>query len=230
MVFIKKQNMILTLAKSAFKDKSLPRTLMDLAIKNYTEKNPLKGKVIDLGSKTDKVSYNDFAKKDRNCHITYTDLRPASENVEKIDLEKKFEIKNEVYDMVLCFNTLEHIYDYKNVASESHRILVPNGIFIGSTPFLIPYHPDPNDYFRYTSAAIRKFFSDTGFEEILIQPLGVGPFSTGLYYIIMHAPRILRPILLTTVLLLDKFLNLITNNRHTGESYAASYFFVFKKK
>ena len=218
------------LIKWTLKGKTLVRILTNDVIGRYTEKNPIKGKTIDLGSKSDNMSYNQFLKKEENCEITYTDLRPESDNVLKIDLEKRFPIDDESYDTVMCFNTLEHIYDFKNVISESHRIIKKGGKFIGTTPLMVAYHADPDDYFRYTHTALKRMFEEEGFELIKMEKLGYGPFSTGLYYVVMLAPRLIRPILLLGCISLDKILNFLTNNRHTGKAYTLFHFMVFEKK
>ena len=176
------------------------------------------------------MSYNRFIERTQNCKITYTDINPKSKDVKKLDIEKKFPIKEGTYDNIICFNTLEHIYNYKNAIEESARIIKKGGLFIGTTPFLIMYHADPNDYFRYTHTALKKIFSSAGFEKIKIRPLGIGIFSTGLYNFTMLSPRLIRPILVIGLVLLDKLLNLITRKRHTGKTYTLTYFFVFRKK
>ena len=215
--------------KQTLAGKSLPRILMNRAIELYTKKHPLKGKVIDLGSKSDKMSYNRYLQKEENCSITYTDFAPISKGVEKVDLEKPFPIEENSYDTVLCLNTLEHIYNGKNIVSESARILKKDGKFIGAIPFLVPFHPDPNDYFRYTHQAIEKMMIDAGFEKLEMKKLGVGPFSTGLYQLVMLMPKFLRPLCLLKLIAMDKILNFFTKNRHDGKKYTLMHFFVFKK-
>lgn len=217
------------LITETFHGKTLPRILMNQAVKKYTDRNPLQGKILDLGSKSGSMSYNRFINKFNDAEITYTDLHSASHSVKKIDLETKFDIKNDTYDAVLCFNTLEHIYNFKNVVVESRRVLKTGGIFIGSTPFLVSYHADPDDFFRYTHSAIEKIFAEEGFEKITMEKLGYGPFTAGLYNLAAMMPKFLRPLAVLKLIFLDKILNSMTKNRHTGEKYTLNYFFVFRK-
>ena len=221
--------MIKKLLGQTWNNATLARIAMNSAIFEYTKKNNVKGATIDLGSKSGDASHNRFMTKAKDCKITYTDLHPQSDKVKKLDLEKHFGIQDEVYDTVLCFNVLEHLYDYKNAVTESYRILKKGGVFIGATPFLVHYHPDPNDYFRYTDSAIEKIFTGAGFAKEEITPLGLGPITSGNYSVIMLMPRILRLPSLVIAIICDKFLNLITRNRHSGAKYPLMYFFVFKK-
>ncbi len=218
------------LITETLRGKTLPRILMNRAIRKHTAGNPLQGKIIDLGSKSGSMSYNRFINKSKDAEITYTDFHSQSHSVKKMDLEKEFDIESGVYDAVLCFNTLEHIYNFKNVVSESGRILKKDGIFMGSTPFLIPYHADPDDFFRYTHSAIEKMFLTEGFEKITIEKLGYGPFTAGLYNLAAMMPKFLRPLAILKLIFLDKVLNKFTKNRHNGEKYTLNYFFVFRKK
>jgi len=209
--------------------KTLPRILMNRAVKKYTDRNPLRGEILDLGSKSGSMSYNRFINKSSDAKITYTDLHSESRSVKKIDLERKFDIENDTYDAVLCFNTLEHIYNFKNVVMESKRVLKTGGVFIGSVPFLVPYHADPDDYFRYTHSGLEKMFTQEGFEKVAMEKLGYGPFTAGLYNLAAMMPKFLRPLAILKLIFLDKILNKLTKNRHTGEKYTLNYFFVFRR-
>ncbi|MFA6529131.1 MAG: methyltransferase domain-containing protein [Candidatus Gracilibacteria bacterium] len=219
--------MLKTLIIETFRGKTLPRILMNLAIKDYTAKNPVKGQTIDLGSKSNGMSYNRFLSKEADCKITYTDMEASAKDIVKLNLEEKFKTESGSYDSVMCFNTMEHIFNFKNIAEESYRILKKDGIFIGSTPFLICYHADPDDYFRYTHSALERIFKDAGFEKIKMQSLGIGHFSTGLYQVVMGIPKVIRPLGLMFVILMDKIFHLLS--KASKDQYALSYFFVFKK-
>jgi ubiquinone/menaquinone biosynthesis C-methylase UbiE len=48
------------------------------------------------------------------------------------DLEKKFPLEKEIFDLAVCFFTLEHIENLTNFFVETYRILRPEGkLFIG---------------------------------------------------------------------------------------------------
>lgn len=71
--------------------------------------------------------------------------------------------KTESINNILIFNVLEHVWNYYDVLREVYRILEPGGKLYGLVPFLINYHPDPEDYFRYTPSTINKLLTEIGF-------------------------------------------------------------------
>ena len=93
------------------------------------------------------------------------------------DFEKPFPLGDASFDSVLCINVMEHIYNYNNLVSESHRILKQGGTMYVSVPFFFNIHGSPNDYFRYTKAALERILSEHGFTQIQVTELGDGPCS-----------------------------------------------------
>ena len=132
------------------------------------------GKILDLGG-CKKSGYGNLIK-GRNL-IDVANISKQYGYDIKVDLEKKFPIKNNTYKAVLCINTLEHIYNYENVIKESYRVLEKGGKLILATPFMYRVHSCPNDYFRYTDDCLYKVLNDTGFRSITIFNIGNGIFS-----------------------------------------------------
>ena len=95
----------------------------------------------------------------------------------KLDLEKELNLEQKKYDTIILFNTLEHIYNYKSLISQINKTLKQNGKFEIFVPFLIGYHPDPNDFFRPTHKYLLSILRENGFEGE-IHLIGVGPFIT----------------------------------------------------
>ena len=148
---------------------TMTRSLMDLEAENFI----LRGEVLDAGSKSTYASYYrgmDVSK----SNITFTDLNPKSDKILEVNFEKPLPINDESYDTVVAMNILEHIYDHNLFINEIARILKKNGELVGCVPFLIPYHADPNDYFRYTHTALSKILKNSGFKKIEIKKLGEG--------------------------------------------------------
>jgi hypothetical protein len=70
------------------KGKSLGRTLLNLRLRTVT----LEGQGLDLGSKSGPSSYCRFFSIAKDTKIIFTDLRPQSEKVLPVDLEKNITV------------------------------------------------------------------------------------------------------------------------------------------
>lgn len=184
--------------------KSLPRALLNLSLKKYPF-DRLTGKVIDLGAKSDGSSYFRFLEKDPGAEMFFCDYFSEGPNLMKIDLEKPFPNSLSDFDNVLCFNTIEHIFDTDNLIGESARIMKKGGKFIGCVPFLYPYHADPDDYHRYTHSALEKIFEQHGLKMKKIVSVGVGPFVLG--FQTTPAPGFIRAIFQSGLFLMDLMCN-----------------------
>ncbi|MBI5045446.1 MAG: class I SAM-dependent methyltransferase [Candidatus Niyogibacteria bacterium] len=208
--------------KELWRGKDLYRILMNLACRNVS----LHGKVLDIGSGLNKASYHRFLKKSENVEIIALDL--GFDKVgggSHINLEQDaLSYADHSVDMVLAFNILEHLYNYSFLLSEIKRVLKPEGRVVGAVPFLVGYHPDPRDYWRYTSESLRKILEDRGFKNIEISILGRGPFSAGYSQAEFVFPRFLKIFILPCVLLLDKMI-LDLKPKMNREKFALGLFF-----
>lgn len=205
------------------KGKSIYRTLMNYALSEFE----LSGEILDLGSGSDSASYNRFLKYKDPFRVTYSDYYKNGKNLIKINLEEPFEIERNRFEYVMCFNTLEHIYNFKNVAKESYRILKNGGVFIGSTPFVSRFHPDPYDYFRYSHEALIRIFEEENYICHKIIILGFGPFLLTISHWEYLLPKMLRPVFILSNILLDMVLNKLSESSQTR--HPLGYVFVFTK-
>jgi len=203
------------------KGKSLPRILINNRMKKT---DPIKGRILDLASGTQKPSYYRFLKVDDSSDIVSVDISDERRPNIKADLEKPFPFRDKDFDFVFCFNLLEHIYNYKNVIGEALRVLRDNGKLIGTVPFLGSVHGDPDDYFRYTKSALNNIFKEAGFRDIKIEALGYGPFAVCYYMIEFLMPKFIRPIFVFPVILFDKIIFKL-NKRHGKDKYVLMYYF-----
>src|SRR4249919_100639 len=62
------------------------------------------------------------------------------------------------FDVVLCNQVLEHCDDPAQAVRELRRVTSPRGHVLASTHGVMPYHPSPTDYWRWTHAGLEKLF------------------------------------------------------------------------
>jgi SAM-dependent methyltransferase len=79
-------------------------------------------------------------------------------------------ISSKTFDVVVAIEVLEHVLDPKKAISECHYILKENGVLILSTPWIIPIHDRPFDYYRFTPQALQEMCKD--FSSITIYARG----------------------------------------------------------
>ena len=97
-------------------------------------------------------------------------------------------------DLIVTQEVLEYVPDPFRAMREIHRALKPGGRAYVQLPFIIGYHPTPQDYWRFTEHGIRQLAEQAGFVAARADT-SVGP-STGFYRIAVEFGAILfsRPI------------------------------------
>ena len=115
-------------------------------------------------------------------------------------------------DVVLSTQVLEHVADPALYLSECFRVLRPGGQLLLSTHGIMVYHPDPEDYWRWTCAGLQRAVADAGleverFEGIMgLGATGLQLFQDSLYW---RLPRpldaVLALVLQTAVRLVERF-------------------------
>lgn len=215
-----------------WKGKSLTRALFNLAISRHT----LRGRVLDLGSKSGTSSYYDYIKMEPGVRITYTDIVPGPDVIE-VDIEKTLPFEEETFDTVIAFHLLEHVYNLEKIPAEVLRILKPGGTLIVAVPFLYEYHGDPHDYWRMTDQAVHRIFTSVCFETRSIESVGEGLATfAGTKIFSQMLPSFLKPFglvlgyCLTTGL--DRFINRFArriDGRYYSERFGTDIIGLFMK-
>jgi SAM-dependent methyltransferase len=81
-----------------------------------------------------------------------------------IGFDSKTTLPDNYCDIILSNQVLEHVDSPSGYLQEALRILKPGGSIICTTHGYWFYHPTPNDYWRWTSAGLRKTIADEGFQ------------------------------------------------------------------
>jgi SAM-dependent methyltransferase len=126
-------------------------------------------------------------------------------------------------DTVIMFNILEHIFNHQFLVNQANRVLKPESDLIGFVPFLVNYHPDPHDYFRYTKEALNLILNKAGFKKIEIKEVGIGPFMVNYNNILLSLPIFLRVVLFPAYYLLD--IVFVKIRPQVGHRYPLGYIF-----
>jgi SAM-dependent methyltransferase len=72
------------------------------------------------------------------------------------------------WDLIICSQTLEHIFDVQKAVNEIYRMLKKGGHAILDSPWEHPYHglSDYDDYWRISEIAMKELMIRSGFEII----------------------------------------------------------------
>lgn len=160
----------------------------------------LHGATVDIGG-GHKPDYFNYFKSEPDFTLLVLDG-----SINSIDFEKDIlPLKDRSADTVILCNVLEHVYNYAHLLDETRRILKEGGQLIGCVPFQHQYHPDPHDFFRYSSEALQKMFVIAGFESVSLTPLEGGPVMANFNNIVLSLPSMLRPIAFFWYRLWDTF-------------------------
>ncbi|MBI2135140.1 methyltransferase domain-containing protein [Candidatus Woesearchaeota archaeon] len=149
-----KKDMFRALVHIAFQ----PGKAKDRILRKYC--SDIRGKkVLEIGSGKavrGKYAYSvaDFFEK-RGNKVTKSDVNPAYKH-KIIDITKEIPGK---YDAIICFNVLEHVFDFQKGIRQLHKSLDKNGRLIVLVPAFYPLHDEPHDYWRFTEHSLRKLFS-----------------------------------------------------------------------
>ena len=85
-------------------------------------------------------------------------------------------------DAVISTQVLEHVTDPGHYLAECARVLRPRGQLLLSTHGMMLYHPDPDDYWRWTRSGLEKIITDAGFEVVRVDPI-VGLAASALQFL-----------------------------------------------
>ena len=77
------------------------------------------------------------------------------------------DMPSEEWDLIICSQVLEHIFDFRKALEECYRLLRSNGFLIVDCPFVYEYHGKEkyDDYWRISHKALQRILNEIGFEH-----------------------------------------------------------------
>ena len=109
---------------------------------------------------------------------TGTDFRPGP-GVDRVEDLRALTYGDDSVGTAICLETLEHCEDPLTACRELARVVRPGGACIVSAPFMLGIHGYPDDYFRFTPAAMRSMLA--GFDATWA--IGVGDPDSPLWVV-----------------------------------------------
>jgi len=161
------------------------------------------------------------------------------ENIDYVGTAEEIPLEDETVDLVISQEVLEHVKDPRKAMSEIYRILKPSGRLYLQLPFVIGFHPCPNDYWRFTGEGIRQLAEDAGM-VVLESGESVGS-ATGFYRILVEfwsvlfsalVPAFYKPLKALFALLFFpvKWLDPILRLSREGTRIAGGYYVVCARR
>jgi SAM-dependent methyltransferase len=98
-----------------------------------------------------------------------TDMRPGP-GVDRIEDLRRLGFADSAVGTAICVETLEHCADPVTACRELARVVADPGVAIVSAPMLLGIHAYPEDYFRFTPAAMREMLG--AFEHVSVSGVG----------------------------------------------------------
>lgn len=83
----------------------------------------------------------------------------------------------ESFDVILCSEVIEHVYDWRGAISQMKLVLRPDGLLLITTRSEgFGFHLFPSDWWRYSLADMERIFDDFTIEALETDPLAPGVF------------------------------------------------------
>ena len=128
---------------------------------------------------------------------------------------KDLPFEKEIFDVVLCTEVIEHVFEPNKFFNEINRVLKKKGILLLTAPFVWDEHEQPKDFARYSSFGLEYLLKKNNF-EILKHKKIVTDFSIifqlingYIYRTTENLPRLLRLSILLPLIGVSNILGII---------------------
>ncbi len=158
-----------------------------------------RGTTADIGA--GRAKYRELIGRFAECYLTVDN---GSSEAQFGQREAKPDVMADVLDLPLadgsldtavCTEVLEHVVDPFRLMAELARVLKSGGYLIVSSPWAAPYHPEPDDYWRFSESALRLMCEKSGLKVVEVHKKG-GFFTTLFFFfnrgIELNTPRLNR--------------------------------------
>jgi len=87
-------------------------------------------------------------------------------------------VEDASFDVVLCLQVLEHVPSPAAAVRELRRVVKPGGLVLASTHGIYPFHPNPDDFWRWTQDGLAQLFrTNAEWSSVTVRP-GAGTAAT----------------------------------------------------
>lgn len=114
-----------------------------------------------------------------------TDITEGNPMVDKICPVEALDVPDESADVVICLSVLEHVDDPAQAVRELYRVVRPDGVVFVTTHGCFPWHPYPQDHWRWTQTGLPLLFSKYGgFGDVRL--FATRGTMSGIFFLLAH--------------------------------------------
>ncbi len=116
---------------------------------------------------------------------TGTDIMPDNPMVDRVCPVEALAVEDESADVVICLSVLEHVDDPAQAVRELYRVVRPGGVVFATTHGCFPWHPYPQDHWRWTQTGLPLLFRKYGgFREVRL--FATRGSMSGIFFLLAH--------------------------------------------